>query len=246
MNKRSLRELRKIHKTTHKEIIKVGYHIKYLAKPLSLFLLKLLVYTPLTGNQVTLAMLILGIIGSLFVGFDSLALWGGIILQFTILLDCIDGSLARFRNQESRFGRYLDGMFHSITMPLLFFMLGVYSYKYFNNLLFIFLGFTTAFSMVVTQYVFLIRIYLLSSEKKIPQGHEGIFLAARFRKNMIQKIIGQAIVTINRFSYIFTLVLIAKIFNFLQYLIFFYFPFYVLVMIIKIFIEFKIAKKELS
>lgn len=242
---RSLKALKKIH-PYEGEIIKVGYFVKYILKPLSLYLLKILVYTPLTGNQVTLIMLFSGIIGALLIGFKDWALVGCIILQLPMILDSVDGSLARFRKQESKFGLYLDGMFHNLVMPLLFFMLGVYTYNYFNNILYIFLGFGIAFSMVASMYSFFNRIQMLAMEKKVSHDHKSRLLLARFRKNLIQRAIGQIVATMNNFTHIFVLFLIAKIFNFLQYLIFFYFPFYVSIAIVKVFMEFRIAKKELG
>ncbi len=243
---RSFKKIKEVQKPDSKsEIIKAGYYDK-LTRPFVLLLLKILVYTPITANQVSILMLFSGLIGAFLIGFPDWTLVGGIILQFAILLDGVDGCLARLKNQQSKYGIYIDGMFHNLTMPLLFFMLGVYSYKYFNNILFIFLGVGIVFSMMASLYSFYLRMYLLATKKKISIAQKQQMLAARFRKNIFQKIIGQTIVTINRFTYIFTLVLIAKIFDFLQYLIFFYFPFYVLVMIIKIFMEFGIAQKELS
>ncbi len=242
-------ELKKIHMPQQHTVgvLKSGYYMRYVAKPLSLFLLKILIYLPFSANQVSILMILTGFVGALFIGFSNLALIGGILLQVAILLDAVDGSLARYKNKKTLFGNYIDKMFHNIVIPLLFFMLGVYTYSYYNNTTYIFMGFGIAFMIVSSRFGFLNKYEVLIKKGKISLIKKiDIRLVTKYRKNLIQRMAGAIIISMNRFTNIFTLFLIAKIFNFLHYLIFIYFPFYMVVGLTKIIIDFNSARKELN
>ena len=73
---------------------------------------RMLYSTPITPNQITVLSFFVGLLS---VGFyvsgrsDSL-LWGAIFLYGKVLLDNIDGNLARIRGTSSRLGRFLDSL----------------------------------------------------------------------------------------------------------------------------------------
>ena len=64
----------------------------------------------LTPNQVTLISFGLGLLaaGMLAVGSRSWSVAGALLLQFCLVVDCVDGELARYRRRFSRFGAWLD------------------------------------------------------------------------------------------------------------------------------------------
>jgi hypothetical protein len=64
----------------------------------------------LTPNQVTVISFGLGLLaaGCLAVGSRPWAVAGALLLQFCLVIDCVDGELARFRRRFSRFGAWLD------------------------------------------------------------------------------------------------------------------------------------------
>ena len=73
---------------------------------------RMLYSTPITPNQITVFSFFVGLLS---VGFyvsgrsDSL-LWGALFLYGKVLLDNIDGNLARIRGTSSRLGRFLDSL----------------------------------------------------------------------------------------------------------------------------------------
>ena len=75
-------------------------------------IVRMLYSTPITPNQITVFSFFVGLLS---VGFyvsgrsDSL-LWGAIFLYGKVLLDNIDGNLARIRGTSSRLGRFLDSL----------------------------------------------------------------------------------------------------------------------------------------
>ncbi len=95
----------------------------------SIYITRFAIKHDLTPNQITLAGIICGIIGSFLVFFAlPFKIAGAILLYANILSDKVDGETARFRIQEKRGkvylrGVYLDELNHLIIPPL--FLLGV-------------------------------------------------------------------------------------------------------------------------
>jgi phosphatidylglycerophosphate synthase len=88
----------------------------------SVYFTRLAVRTPITANQVTVAMIVIGLAGS------AALLLGGLIgpalcavaIQLYILADCIDGEIARWTQTTSPRGVYLDRLGHYIVESSLF------------------------------------------------------------------------------------------------------------------------------
>ena len=84
---------------------------------LSIYITRILLYTPLSANHITLLNTCVGILGSFFFsfgGFWSVALGTFFFLAFTTL-DYVDGEVARFRKQTSMKGHYLGLLSHFIV-----------------------------------------------------------------------------------------------------------------------------------
>lgn len=100
------------------------WYNKYVSK-ISIYVTWLLVHTPITPNQVTIIEFILVIFSSIFLFSGSL--WhifiGLLIIQFTNLLDCVDGEIARYRKKSSLVGVHLEDIYHQLVSYLMFFPL---------------------------------------------------------------------------------------------------------------------------
>lgn len=83
---------------------------KYFNRPVGRPLAKWLVGTPVTPNQVTLFATALGLLGAWWISRGSwgMTVAGGILFQFSAVIDCIDGDLARAGLRETRIGKWLD------------------------------------------------------------------------------------------------------------------------------------------
>ena len=101
------------------------------ARKASIYLTKLCLYTPVTGNQVTFLMTLVGIGSGCLFFFDNYwcSIAGALLVHFSFILDRVDGEVARHRKQTSRRGLFLDRMAHAVVFPLIFIGLsfGVYS-----------------------------------------------------------------------------------------------------------------------
>lgn len=102
----------------------------YLFYPLSIRLVYLLRNTPVTPNQITLFSLFLCLIGC--VGFstgirgDVIA--GLVLVEISYVFDCADGQLARYRQQFSAIGGWLDQVADRIKEFAIYFSLA-YGYS---------------------------------------------------------------------------------------------------------------------
>jgi phosphatidylglycerophosphate synthase len=94
---------------------------------LSPYLTRWLIRTPLTPNAVTWLMIAVGVAAAVLVAIPGVptALGAVLLIQLQILLDCSDGELARWRQQFSPAGIYLDRLGHYLTETLFPIALGI-------------------------------------------------------------------------------------------------------------------------
>ena len=89
---------------------------------------RMLYSTPITPNQITVLSFFVGLLS---IGFyvsdrsDSLV-WGAIFLYGKVLLDNIDGNLARVRGTSSRLGRFLDSLTDFLVTVMIYIGISFY------------------------------------------------------------------------------------------------------------------------
>ena len=119
----SIKELKKICYANSKH--KRPLYMELVTMKLSIYVTKLLLYTPIKADQVTISMMFLSILGSVLLAFGTLKsmLMGILILHFTIILDNVNGEIARYRKEGNMVGSFLEFLYHEITASLIFFSL---------------------------------------------------------------------------------------------------------------------------
>jgi phosphatidylglycerophosphate synthase len=94
---------------------------------LSPYVTRLVLGTPVPANAVTAAMIPAGLLAALCLTFPGL--WGPVLAvllcQLQLLLDCVDGEVARWRKTFSPLGVYLDQLGHYSTEAALPAALGI-------------------------------------------------------------------------------------------------------------------------
>ena len=97
-----------------------GIWVDYLFWIFSPFVTKLMLKLNVIPNQVTIFMIISGIIGAFIFSLPNifLKLIGIIFIYLWYLLDCSDGEIARIKKKYSLFGKELDYLAHFINHPL--------------------------------------------------------------------------------------------------------------------------------
>lgn len=111
----------------------------------SIYLTKLLLPTGISANAVTWIMIIIGIAGALVLMVPSLlaVLICAVLIQLHIMVDCTDGEIARWRNQLTVSGIYIDRVGHYLVEALLPICLGIhlsYDHGWFDDLEWVLLG----------------------------------------------------------------------------------------------------------
>jgi|TARA_B100000959_G_C14978719_1_gene622585 hypothetical protein len=127
--------------TSHKADLYARWFVWKISAPISYLIVK----TPFSANQITVFQEIVGIIGAVLLASIDIkfAVIGIILLQIGYIFDCVDGEVARFKNQQSVRGVYLDLIGHQFVIPMYIFFnsLGVYlRYGYIDAIIMGFLG----------------------------------------------------------------------------------------------------------
>ena len=134
MNWEQIRSLRKKEKASpYLEICRsVGLGLTW-------FLVKCL--PNISANAVTISMLVINIMSGAFL-YSSITtsslcwlLVSFVLFNLSICLDCVDGNIARLRNQQSFFGVFLDRLVHNVSYPLQFFVVAYAVYCQTHNIM---------------------------------------------------------------------------------------------------------------
>jgi len=123
----------------------------------------------ISANQATYICLVVGLASCIFLAFGSYALTGAILASIYLVLDCVDGNIARYRNSESPFGKFIDASGSYIVSSLLFMSIGLGAYATpgsrgllthwesifasFDEHIFLIAGFWSAFSYVLARLI---------------------------------------------------------------------------------------------
>ena len=103
----------------------------YLNRKLSRPLTRLLLRTPLTPNQITLLSCGVGLLGAACFWGGSYAwpILGGLLLQLSAVVDCVDGEVARVKFLESPLGAWLDITLDTLVHIAIFVGVGIAVWK---------------------------------------------------------------------------------------------------------------------
>jgi len=85
---------------------------RYLHNPIAASIVQILKNTWITPNQVTYVSIFFGLISAYIysIGTAQTFFFAGILLELVLILDCVDGQLARAKKCSSDWGRLLDGI----------------------------------------------------------------------------------------------------------------------------------------
>jgi len=125
------------------------------ARKVSIYFTKLLLNTPISGNQTTFLFILIGIVAGAF--FTSGNYWhsviGALVLQLWYIFDCVDGEVARYRKSTSITGRFLDYFSHFIIHPYIFICMSFGVYNLFYDVKVFIFGFSAALSTVLYEVI---------------------------------------------------------------------------------------------
>lgn len=89
----------------------------------------------LTPNWVTTSSLFTCIIASAFIstGLPIFLVFGAMLVQLVFILDCLDGQLARYREQSSNFGAWYDRVTDRVKDFLIYFSIAIGHYRIYED-----------------------------------------------------------------------------------------------------------------
>jgi phosphatidylglycerophosphate synthase len=128
----------------------------------------------ISANIITLFNFIISILMGIFITIgNDYYFYTGISLYFLCrILDYSDGAVARYHNNSTFYGRYIDGLADIFLNSFLIFSISIYSYQIFNQLSLIIFGCLTAIlttfdSFIYDRYSALIRWSNEENNKKM-------------------------------------------------------------------------------
>lgn len=140
-----------------------GWYARNYARRVSIYLTRVLLYSRITANQVTISGIAMGISGSLL--FLKAGYWiniiGAIFLHVWHLLDHCDGEIARYRKSSSGKGIFFDILSHNFVIFSIFLCISFRLYFSTQNILVFTLGFFAIFSLALTYNISLFKRAIL-------------------------------------------------------------------------------------
>lgn len=114
------------------------------SREVALLITRVLVRTPITPNQVTVFNIALTFTLWYFFFYQTIlnVIVGIFILYFSMVLDRVDGQLARARNMQSKRGQFLDGIYSYFLDTNTFVPLGAGLFLKTGEVMFLIIGFT--------------------------------------------------------------------------------------------------------
>ena len=118
---------------------------------ISIYITKLLLYTPITPNQTTLLFAIAATVAGIFFIFGNyiLSIFGALMVQLYYVLDSCDGEIARYMKKTSIFGDYFERICHKILDPFIFLCISIGVYRNSQNVIHFIFGFTAGISLLL-------------------------------------------------------------------------------------------------
>ena len=106
------------------------------------WMVRMLYSTPITPNQITVLSFFVGLLSMGFYvsGRSDSLVWGALFLYGKVLLDNIDGNLARVRGTSSRLGRFLDSLTDFLVTVMIYIGISFYLVRTTDDNGFWFLG----------------------------------------------------------------------------------------------------------
>lgn len=201
-------------------------------RKISIYITKILIHTPLKPDHITMLMLAWGFIVGFLFSFGTYwhMLAGAIVFEFLLVLDCLDGELARYKKISSLRGVFLDLIAHFTNTACPFMGLTIGFYKQYPSIYILIIGLSASVFSILCLSVQAAKHHVIFKElvdytKKIAQKKSkraSEKLIKESTKQNILKSLGKKINYLYDGIYMMQIFLLAAIFNKLHWVLFFY------------------------
>lgn len=148
--------------------VEKDYIVHTILRKISIYLTKVFLYTPISGNQVTLISVFIGVLGGflLSLGRDWYYLIGALLYVLFIIFDLVDGEIARYRKTMGMKGDYFDYLAHFFIAASLFGFLTFGVSKNANHTAVFVLGFLAISANLIDKASSLLIYYSICMKKR--------------------------------------------------------------------------------
>ena len=135
-----IKDLRKICQPAYK--FEETIFLAYLIRSFSIYFTRIFILLKISANQTSVLSLLFGLAGSILVMMMTplYVFFGSLCLIIHTVLDFVDGEVARYTNNGTLTGKYLDDVNHSINVPLLMFFVSFGLFQETGNIWLFFFG----------------------------------------------------------------------------------------------------------
>lgn len=123
----------------------------FIVRPISYFFTIPLVRLNVSANSVSIFSVFIAIIGAILIGIGDykLRIIGALLIFLWIVLDCVDGNLARYYGKPSAKGEFLDAMGGYVVNATVFMSLGSAAYIQNENPIYLYLGYLSSICAIL-------------------------------------------------------------------------------------------------
>jgi phosphatidylglycerophosphate synthase len=217
----SITELRKM---CQKPTPAVDIRRRITSRP-SIYLTKLLLYTPITANQVSFLTMVISILAGFFFVFDNywFLLIGAFLMQLALILDANDGEIARYRNSASLNGQFVDIIAHSVAMPIA--LMGI-TIRFADNTLYLVLGMSAIIFVFLSATVSILKheivlhnlITYTKQNKPYTSSQSSTGQGMNFTQSKIKQLI-KKLFLLFKYPYIMFIMSILAVFNRIEWVL---------------------------
>ncbi len=197
---------------------------------------------PLSVLNIIFAVIPLALIAR---GSQLYAMVGSLLLLIVVIVDHVDGSVARYYKEKTYMGAYLERMYHRLLPPAIFFALALHAFNQSGNVLYLYGSAGIIFSMFLGHWARASKyeIVLAKSSKGIRRA--DAYLLKKLDKNKLSHRLFDALVTVPcRIDNLCFLAIILSFLDVLPWMVIVYTPYYAAIAAVKVFIEYRSGFKE--
>jgi len=117
-----------------------GFLARHVDRRISRFISKRLSHTKISPNQITMCGMTIGLVGAFFLSCPGywLQFMGSLLFLFCVIIDGVDGEIARLKLKETRFGHYLDVITDNIVHVAVFVGIAFGLYNETGNIIYLY------------------------------------------------------------------------------------------------------------
>lgn len=148
--------------------------VSLIYRPLTERITKLLLKTNITPNQITLFGIIISLICGIFFSFGNYKnlIIAAILSQLTLVMDLLDGQVARYKNMQTMFGRWYDQIANKIMKFFMVLGATIGVYRITNNPIILVMGTMAIFNITIISFISNMRNFYEFSKNysELPQS----------------------------------------------------------------------------